>query len=96
VVYILENFRFGVTLEQTAKHIGLAPVYLSGLFKRELGQNFKNYVDHLRFTHAAHMLKQTDLSVAEICSLAGFNDYANFSRRFRQLYGTSPRNYKNQ
>lgn len=96
VVYILENFRFGITLEDTAKHLGLAPVYFSSLFKKELGRSFKNYVDHLRFTHAAHMLKQTDLPVLEICRLAGFNDYANFSRRFRELYGISPRDYKNQ
>lgn len=96
VVYILENFRFGISLEETAKYVGLSPVYLSSLFKKELGQSFKNYVDNLRFTHAANMLQQTNLSVLEICSLAGFNDYANFSRRFRQLYGTSPMKYKKQ
>lgn len=90
IVYILENFRFGITLENTADHVGLAPVYLSGLFKRETGQSFKNYVDNLRFNHAAHMLRHTDLPVLEVCALSGFNDYANFSRRFRKKYGVTP------
>lgn len=94
VVYILENFRFGITLEDTAAYVGLAPVYLSSLFKRELGQSFKNYVDHLRFNHAVHLLRHTDLPVLEICTLSGFNDYANFSRRFRQKYGIAPSNLK--
>ncbi|MBQ8895068.1 MAG: helix-turn-helix transcriptional regulator [Clostridia bacterium] len=94
IVYILENFRFGITQEDTAAHVGLTPVYLSALFRRELGQSFKNYVDHLRFTHAAHMLRHTDLPVLEICTLSGFNDYANFSRRFRQRYGVSPSNLR--
>lgn len=90
IVYILENFRFGITLESTAAHVGVTPVYLSASFRRALGQNFKNYVDHLRFTHAEHMLRHTDLSVLEVCSLSGFNDYANFSRRFREKFGVSP------
>lgn len=91
IVYILEHFRTGITLVSTAEHIGLAPAYLSTLFKQETGQSFKEYVDSLRFYYASHLLRTTDLPSSEICSTAGFNDYVNFSRRFSAKFGKSPR-----
>ncbi|MBQ8894314.1 MAG: helix-turn-helix domain-containing protein [Clostridia bacterium] len=94
IVYILENFRSAITLQETAEHIGLTAAYLSTLFRQETGKNFKTYVDELRFDHAARLLRSTELPVSEICPAAGFNDYANFSRRFRQKYGCSPGDYR--
>lgn len=94
IVYILENFRSGITLQQTAEQIGLTPTYLSALFQSETGKNFKSYVDDLRFDHAAKLLRATHLPVSEICAAAGFNDYANFSRRFRKKYDCSPGEYR--
>ena len=96
IVYILEHFRTGITLSATAEHIGLAPAYLSSLFKQEVGQTFKEYVDNLRFYYAAHLLHTTDHPASEVCAFAGFNDYVNFSRRFRQKFGKSPRNLRSR
>lgn len=94
IVYTLEHFRSGVTLRETAEQIGLTPNYLSALFLKETGKNFKVYLDDLRFDHAANLLRATDLPAAEVCFAAGFNDYANFSRRFRRKYGCPPGNYR--
>lgn len=94
IVYILEHFRSGITLQSAAEHIGLAPAYLSTLFRQETGYTFKGYVDSLRFYYAAHLLHTTDLPATEVCAYAGFNDYVNFSRRFRQKFGKSPRNLR--
>ncbi|MBQ8895072.1 MAG: helix-turn-helix domain-containing protein [Clostridia bacterium] len=90
IIYILEHFRSGITLQEAAAHVGLAPAYLSTLFRKETGETFKNYVDNLRFYYASHLLRSTDLPVTEVCSFAGFRDYANFSRRFHEKYGYSP------
>lgn len=94
IVYILEHFRSGITLRDAAYQIGLAPAYLSTLFRQEMGDTFKNYVDTLRFNYASHLLLFTDLPITEVCSFSGFNDYANFSRRFREKYGCSPGEYR--
>ena len=96
IVYIIENFRSNITLEDTAKHVGLAPAYLSQLFLSETGTNFKSYLDSIKFDYAAKMLIFTDMSILEICYNSGFSDYSNFTRRFKLRFGTAPTQYRNK
>lgn len=94
LLYITEEFRSGVTLESTASHLGLSTAYFSDLFVREIGQNFKVYLDSIRFSHAKNLLAFTNLPICEIPLYSGFGDYANFSRRFRRLYRMTPGEYR--
>lgn len=88
--YVTEHFRTGITLKSTADHLGLTPTYFSALFRAETGMPFKQYLDGVRFAHAKGLLAFTDLPVSEIHARAGFGDYANFSRRFREAFGVTP------
>jgi AraC family L-rhamnose operon transcriptional activator RhaR/AraC family L-rhamnose operon regulatory protein RhaS len=40
------------------------------------------------------LLRKTDLPIAEIASLAGFNDSNYFTRQFKKINGKSPRTYR--
>ena len=93
-LYIAENFRGGVTLTDTAAHLGLTPTYFSALFARETGMSFKAYLDGVRFSYAKNLLAFTELPVSEIHRASGFSDYANFSRRFRLSFGMTPVEYR--
>ncbi len=94
VLYILENFTEHITLEGTARYIGLSKNYLSELFHDEVGVGFKEYVDELRFVYVARLLMYSEMSVGESYLKSGFSDYANFSRRFKQKYGMPPTEYR--
>lgn len=94
IIYILENFRSNITLQSTAEHVGLVPAYLSTLFVQETGIHFKTYLDNLRFDYARNLLSSTDMNITEVCVQSGFTDYTNFTRRFRQKYNTTPKNYR--
>ena len=94
ILYILENFRSGITLEDVAAHLGLSKVYFSEYFSKHMGVNFKTYLDDIRFSYVEKMLTFTNLSISEIHERAGFRDYANFARRFKQKYGLSPGEYR--
>lgn len=94
ILYMLENFRSGITLESAANHLGLSKAYLSDCFSKQLGVNFKTYLDNLRFSYTKNLLAFTDLPIGEIHEKAGFHDYANFTRRFKQNYGCSPGEYR--
>lgn len=94
IVFITENFKKDITLYDTAKSIGLAPAYLSNLFSKETGMNFKSYLDNIRFDYVVKLLKFTDMSISEICFESGFSDYSNFSRRFKLKYGLTPLQYR--
>ena len=94
VMYILENFTEDISLEETAAHIGLSKEYLSELFSRYMGIGFKKYLDSLRFEYAKKLLAFSSLSIFDVCGKCGFSNYANFSRRFKEKYGVTPSEYR--
>lgn len=93
-LYILTNFRNNLTLNDVSKEVHLAPTYFSRLFKAEKGINFKTYLNNLRFEYAKKLLDNSDMTVMQICSDCGFNDYPNFIRRFKQYTGFYPTEYR--
>ncbi len=94
IIYMLENFRANLSLSGTACYLGLAPAYLSSLFLKETGVNFKAYLDNIRFEYAQKLLSSKNLTVLQVCNASGFSDYTNFTRRFKKRYGISPSEYK--
>lgn len=94
ILYIINNFRKGVTLENTAAYVGLTPAYFSGLFKKETGVTFKEYLDRLRYENAKKLILLSDMTVQQICLESGFSSYENFIRRFKLRYGLSPTEYR--
>lgn len=95
-LYILNNFRNRLTLESTAKKVGLSPSYLSHIFKKETGTNFKAYLNSVRYSYAEKLLAFSDMTAAEICAECGFEDYPNFLRRFKQKNGVYPIEYRSR
>lgn len=94
VIFILNNFREGITLNSVAAEVGLAPVYLSSLFKKTMGVSFKVYLNNLQFDYAARLLEFSGMSVQEVCYNSGFTDYANFTRRFKERFYQTPAEYR--
>lgn len=94
IMYLLENFRRPLHLADAAEFVALTPEYLSALFLQETGVNFKTYLDNLRYDYVTKLLAFTRMPIAVVCSEAGFCDYANFNRRFKERYSLSPGEYR--
>lgn len=67
---------------------------LSRQVKEIFGINFKDLLLQKRFERALIMLEETDLPVADIAHSVGYENTSFFYRRFKQLYGISPRLYR--
>ena len=93
-LYILNNFRSKLTLDDASKYIMLSPGYVSQQFKKETGKNFKAYLNDMRYDYAEKLLTFSDMTVSEICNECGFDDYPNFIRRFKQHKGMYPGEYR--
>ena len=93
-LYILNNFRNNITLASVAAHVGFSPTYFSEIFKTETGRSFKEYLSSLRLEYARNLVLFSDKSITQICTESGFNDYANFIRRFKLRFGDSPGKYR--
>ena len=53
-VYIAEHFSGEISLEETAKELGISSYYLSKLFKESENVNYIDYVNNLRIEKAAY------------------------------------------
>jgi two-component system response regulator YesN len=96
IQYINQHYSEHLTLDQVAAVAALSPAYLSGLFKAEVGQTFTEYVVQLRLERARQLLRQTDLPLADIAQMVGFDTQQYFNRVFKQKTGTTPLQYRNQ
>jgi AraC-like DNA-binding protein len=57
---------------------------------RQEGSGFRPLLDQVRLHLASQYLRETDLPVAEIGRLLGFDDVTNFRRAFGRWSGTTP------
>ena len=79
-----------------AERLGCAPDYLSHLFARTVGQRLSVYIVNQRLDRAAELLRHGDLSVKELAWACGYLSSSYFIRSFRQCYGLSPGEYREQ
>jgi two-component system response regulator YesN len=63
-------------------------------FKQAAGETFVDYLTHLRIHKARLLLRDENLSIAEISNLVGFADQSYFDKRFKEHFGKSPREYR--
>lgn len=85
-----------ITVSEIANQLNLNRSYFCALFKNEVGISPKEFIDNYRISAAQEILKQSDLSVAEIAENAGYNDIAAFSKAFKLKTGISPLAYRNK
>jgi AraC-like DNA-binding protein len=48
----------------------------------------------VQITNALRLLRETDLTIAEIAAKTGLSDQSYFDRRFHQAFGKSPREWR--
>lgn len=77
-----------------AKALGISTVYLSTVFKKELGVPMSEYVLKKRISYAAHLLSTTDTQIQAIATRCGIMDTQYFSKLFKKVSGLSPTQYR--
>ncbi|MBW5447951.1 response regulator [Cohnella sp. CFH 77786] len=83
-----------LSLDNTAKAIGVSSVYLSRLFKQELGTTFVALLTQIRISKAVQLLSSTSRSIAEIAEAVGYESQHYFSTAFKKAVGVSPIRYR--
>lgn len=68
-------------------------------FQRKLssmGLSYSGLVDLVRFESAAKHLRETDARIIDVAFSCGYADPAHFTRAFRRISGTTPREFREQ
>ena len=92
--YIHTHFTENVTLQTVARAVGIHPVTLSRNFTERVKTNFNSYLNYLRVSYAAMLLKSSKITVADIAYSAGFGSIRTFNRAFLNIYGITPSEYR--
>lgn len=92
--YIQRHLTLQLTAASIAEELFLSESQLTRRFRTEVGCTVSQYVDDLLFFSAQMQLASDDRSIGEISEALGFCDQFYFSRRFRQRYGVTPRQYR--
>ena len=94
--YIERNYRQEMSMTQIAEEVGLTVSYMSTLFKRAVGQTYKDYVIDYRLEKAKQKLRQTTESIRDIASSVGYDNAHYFSKLFKEKVGMTPSEYRNK
>jgi two-component system response regulator YesN len=92
--YIQKNFMNPIGLEEISAMLGFNLSYFSAFFKKETGKNFLEYLTEVRISNAKELLRETNLSVAEICNRVWYLDQKHFIATFKKYTGIKPGEFR--
>lgn len=94
VAYVHSHRQEMVTMNDMARLCHLSPSYFSRLFRREMGENFINYVNRIKVQWAKERLRSSNDSVVQIAQELGYMDSSYFISVFKKFEGTTPLAYR--
>ncbi|MGF7142755.1 AraC-like DNA-binding protein [Anaerotaenia torta] len=94
ISYINEHFAEKLSIEQLAGQAGLSPYHFIRTFKRETGLTPYEYLVNTRMNTAKYLLKNSRLSIKDICFNTGFSSESVFCNAFKKHQGATPAEYR--
>jgi AraC-like DNA-binding protein len=85
-----------MTVEELAKLCNVSKHYFCRVFKTITGKSVMEYLRDFRLRVANVLLQSTDRSISDIAACCGFDSSNYFSRCYKQSYGHSPRQGRNE
>ncbi len=85
-----------ITIDELAKRIHLTPNYISNIFKEYVGESIIDYLTKVRMKHAIRLLTDESVRIYEVAEQTGYNSTSYFSVVFKNMYGISPKEYRDQ
>jgi AraC-like DNA-binding protein len=95
--YAIESYHQNITLDEVAEKANMSKNAFCRYFKKRTNKTFFQFLIEIRIENACKLLHhKKDLSIASVSELCGFQDIANFNRKFKELKGISPSQYRSQ
>ncbi len=88
--YLQQHFREEITEMEVAKMLGLSPIYLSTLFSKTVGMQFREYLLKIRLEHAMDALLNKHMSIEDAAIVGGFPSKRTFIAKCKQAYQITP------
>lgn len=95
--YAMEKFYEPITLEEIADKAHMNKNSFCRYFKKRTNKTFFQFLIEIRIENACKLITSSpDLSIAMISEQCGFGTIANFNRKFKEIKGLTPTDYRRQ
>jgi AraC family transcriptional activator of pobA len=85
-----------LTVHEAADRLHIHPHYLSDILKKYTGKTALQHIRERTAFEAQNLIRNTNLTVAEIGYQLHFDDPSNFTKFFKSITGLTPRAYREQ
>lgn len=92
--YLMENIGQRITIDELARMFLINPTTLKASFKAIYGDSLASHIKEHRMELAARLLRETDLSIAQISEQVGYESQSKFTAAFKSYYKMPPTVYK--
>ena len=92
--YMREHYREELKLSDVAATFGYSDAYLSRMFQKYAGINYKDYLQAIRTEHGYRQLIETKMTISDISMENGFPNNKAFSKAFYKKYGIMPAEFR--
>ena len=75
IQYIRRNYPKPITLAMVSNEVSLNYAYFSAMFSKYTGKTFSEYLRNTRMEKAKELLRQPDISIAEVAAKVGYENY---------------------
>jgi AraC-like DNA-binding protein len=93
---LTDNLSQPFSAADIAVELGMSESRFSRFFRRATGNTFTDFVNRVRINRACQLLMESDRLITHICYEVGFNNVANFNRRFLEIKGMTPSEFRKQ
>lgn len=95
LAFVNANYAKRINVEELARMSFLSIRQLQKRFKKYTGRSISDYVVRKRIETSKMLLAKGMQSIQEIAFDCGFNDFSYFTKKFREITGMTPRDYRN-
>jgi YesN/AraC family two-component response regulator len=92
--YIEQNSSEPLGVSDICRYCSCSVSALNHIFKKNVGINIKGYINKLRIKRAKMFLQKTNKSITEIAFTAGFSDSNYFTKVFKRMTHSTPKEYR--
>ncbi|WP_375323384.1 AraC family transcriptional regulator [Flagellimonas sp. GZD32] len=95
--HAMDKFNEPINLDEIAQVANMSKNAFCRYFKRRTNKTFFQFLIEIRIENACKIiLSQPELAIAAVSEQCGFNNIANFNRKFKELKGCSPTQFRSR
>lgn len=94
--FTMNEYARKIQLEEVASIANMTVNAFCRYFKKRTRKSYIDFLTEIRIGHARKLLQEQDLSISQICYEVGFNNLSNFNRKFKEVCGITPTEYRKQ